>query len=342
MIKFQCKHCGQKIKIHEVHSGKKGKCPKCKTIVVVPEINDDISLKPRDSDTDNLQYVQQPSEPELRLKRDSPPQTRFDGLSADGLNVTNESLLKPEIKEKPPKRKLPWILDIFLYPTSTSGLINLGIFWILPILFGFIQRLLPICYIQLLAFIATLVVAAYMYYYFMECIRDSATGEIRAPENIANMPDMSEAVWQLMEIVACVIIFWGPIAAYLIYKIFWQPTGAGFVYDPTTDAIFWLLLGYGIFFFPIGLLALAMFNSTSAFNPLLWIASIFSTFLQYCCLVLFFCVLGWLVLRIVYSFPQSRFFAYLFGAAFIYLAMVASHLLGRFYYLNSEKLNWEV
>ncbi len=92
MIRFNCKNCGQKISVPEVHAGKKGKCPKCKTIVVVPEINDDISLKPRDSDTDSLQYVQQPSEPELRLKRETSTQTRFDGLSADGLNVTNESL----------------------------------------------------------------------------------------------------------------------------------------------------------------------------------------------------------------------------------------------------------
>lgn len=339
MLKFNCKNCGQKISVPEVHAGKKGKCPKCKTIVVVPGINDDISLKPQDSDTDNLQYVQQPPEPELRLKKDFPTQTRFDGLSADGLNVTNESLLKPEIKEKPPERKLPWILDIFLYPTSMSGLINLGIFWILPILLQFIATLLPI---PIVWFLVWLVIIAYMYYYFMECIRDSAKGGIRAPENIGSMPSMGEAFSQLMEIVASVVIFWGPVGAYLMYKIFWQSSGANSTYDPKTDMIFWLVLGYGIFFFPMGLLALAMFNSSSAFNPFLWIASIFSTLFQYCCLVLFFCVLGWLVSRVVASFPQSRFFAYLFGAAFIYLAMVAAHLLGRFYYLNSKKFNWEV
>ncbi|MHC4159773.1 MAG: hypothetical protein ACYSSO_11925, partial [Planctomycetota bacterium] len=134
MIKFHCRNCGQGISVSEVHAGKKGKCPKCKTIVVVPEINDDISLRPQDSDTDSLQYVQQPPEPELRLKSDTSTQKRFDGLSADGLSVTNEPLLKPEIKEQPPERKLPWILDVFLYPTSMSGLINLMIFWILPIL----------------------------------------------------------------------------------------------------------------------------------------------------------------------------------------------------------------
>lgn len=203
--------------------------------------------------------------------------------------------------------------------------------------------MLPICFIRIICAIANFVVAAYMYYYLMECIRDSAQGGIRAPENIGSMPeDIGDAISQAMEIAASVVIFWGPVGAYLMYKILWQSTGPGSEYNPRTDAIFWLLLGYGIFFFPMGLLALAMFNSTSAFNPFLWIASIFSTFFQYCGLVLLFCVLGWLVSRVVSSFQQSLFTAFLSGAAFIYLAMVAAHLLGRFYYLNSKKLNWEV
>ena len=240
-----------------------------------------------------------------------------------------------------PERKLPWIIDVFLYPTSMSGLINLGIFWLLPILLGFMQ-ILPIPFIGIFAFIAYIIVAGYMYYFFMECIRDSASGGIRAPENMGSMPDMGDAVTQVMEIVASVVIFWGPLGGYLMYKIFWQSAGTNSLYNPTTDTVFWLLLGYGIFFFPIGLLALAMFDSSSAFNPFLWITSILSTFFQYCSLVLFFCVLGWLVSRVVSSFQQSLFFSYLFGAAFIYLAMVAAHLLGRFYYRNAEKLNWEV
>ncbi|MHC4212062.1 MAG: hypothetical protein ACYSWP_01690 [Planctomycetota bacterium] len=226
----------------------------------------------------------------------------------------------------PPVRELPWFLDIFLYPTSTSGLINLGIFWILPIVLSLIARILPI---PIVWGLIGLIIVAYMYYYFMECIRDSAKGGIRAPENIGEFPDMSDVVSQAMEIVACAVIFWGPVVFY-------------FTFTQKEDTIFWLLLGYGVFFFPMGLLALAMFNSTSAFNPLVWIGSIFSTFFQYTGLVLFFCTLVWLMGKIVSSFGQSRLFAYLFAAAFIYLTMVMVHLLGRFYYMNAKKLNWEV
>ena len=342
MIKFHCKNCGQKISVPEIHAGKKGKCPKCKKLVIVPKIKNADSMNEQKNLSAAKPHDSTLPSSDLQLKKEPTGQTdKPSKLFANGFDATlhREQITKMDEFEKPPVRKLLWILDIFLYPTSMSGLINLGIFWILPILLGFIEKILPIPFIW---GIASLIVAGYMYYFFMECIRDSASGGIRAPENIGRMPDMGDAVTQVMEIVASVVIFWGPLGVYLMYKIFWQSTGANSAYDPKTDVIFWLLLGYGIFFFPMGLLALAMFNSTSAFNPLLWITSIFSTFFQYCGLVLLFCVLCWLVSRVIASFQQPLFSSYLFRAAFIYLAMVAAHLLGRFYYLNSKKLNWEV
>ncbi len=346
MIKFSCKNCGQNISVPDVHAGKKGKCPKCKTIVIVPQVKS--AADEHKNLVSGKQLDSSSSASNFQLKKEPPSQTggAYKVFANDLDTMRNqERITKMPEDEKPQERKLPWILDIFLYPTSTSGLINLGIFWILPILLGFTGRILPILFIwgiQLILGLAGLVVAGYMYYYFMECIRDSASGGIRAPENIGSMPDMGDVVTQVMEIIASVVIFWGPLGAYLMYKIFFQSTEATSYYEPTTDMVFWLLLGYGIFFFPMGLLALAMFGSSSAFNPFLWIVSIFSAFFQYCSLVLFFCVLVWLFSRVASFLQQSLLFSYLFGAAFIYLAMVASHLLGRFYYLNSKKLNWDV
>ena len=45
MIKFHCKNCGKKISVPEKHAGKKGKCPKCKNIVVVPKAEKIVSFK---------------------------------------------------------------------------------------------------------------------------------------------------------------------------------------------------------------------------------------------------------------------------------------------------------
>jgi len=345
MIKFHCKNCGQKISVPETHTGKKGKCPKCKSIVVVPKIKAADSLNDQINPPDEKQQNASSPVPDLQLEKGPPGQTgKTNKVFANGFGVTqyDEKFIKIDQPEKPPVRKVHWILDIFLYPTSMSGLINFGIFCLLPVLIRVFVMLLPGRIAWLLGLLVGLVVTAYMYYYFMECIRDSAKGGIRAPENIGNFPDMSDAFSQYMEIVACAVIFWLPLAAYSMYKIFWQLNVAN--YDPRTDAIFWLLLGYGIFFFPIGLLALVMFRSSAAFNPFLWIMSILRTFFQYCslALVLFFCALGWLASIIVYYFQGSLFFAFIFNAVFVYLAMVGAHLLGHFYYLNSKKLNWEV
>lgn len=329
MIKFHCKSCDQRISVPETHAGKKGRCPMCKNIVVVPKIKAADSLNDqRDIPAGKQQNSSRPVS-DLQLEKEPPDQTgKTNKVFANGFEVTqyDEKFIKIDQPEKPPVRKLPWLLDIFLYPTSISGLINLGIFWLLPILLGIIARLLPIRFIWI---IVGFVIGGYIFYYFIECIRDSALGGIRAPENIGNLPDMGDAVSQFMEIIASAVIFWGPVGFY-------------FIFTRKTDTIYWLLLGYGIFFFPMGLLALAMFRSSAAFNPFLWIMSILSTFFQYCSLVLFFCVLGWLASMIVSYFQGALLFAYLLNAAFIYLVMVGAHLLGRFYYLNSKKLNWEV
>jgi hypothetical protein len=90
------------------------------------------------------------------------------------------------------------------------------------------------------------------------------------------------------------------------------------------------------------LLAIVMFDSSSAYNPLLWAASICRTFFQYSGLVILFCLLAWLLSKIVTSFHETLLAPYLFNAVFIYLLMIEAHLLGRFYFKNSEKLNWEV
>ena len=40
MIRFYCK-CGQKIKVDDVHAGKKGRCPKCKGVVLIPHSSEE-------------------------------------------------------------------------------------------------------------------------------------------------------------------------------------------------------------------------------------------------------------------------------------------------------------
>lgn len=38
IIKFRCENCGQKFSVHKNNAGKRGKCPKCKNIIVIPKV----------------------------------------------------------------------------------------------------------------------------------------------------------------------------------------------------------------------------------------------------------------------------------------------------------------
>jgi DNA-directed RNA polymerase subunit RPC12/RpoP len=44
MIKFRCENCNQKLSIQDQHSGKQVKCPKCSSVVVVPDNSDKIKF----------------------------------------------------------------------------------------------------------------------------------------------------------------------------------------------------------------------------------------------------------------------------------------------------------
>ncbi|MHC4560102.1 MAG: hypothetical protein ACYS80_22680, partial [Planctomycetota bacterium] len=52
VIKFRCEHCGQKFSVHKNNAGKKGKCPKCKKIIVIPKVQ---THKPLTNKTDSAE-----------------------------------------------------------------------------------------------------------------------------------------------------------------------------------------------------------------------------------------------------------------------------------------------
>jgi len=151
---------------------------------------------------------------------------------------------------------------------------------------------------------------------------------------MATTPGIGEMAWQLIRIVGCLAFFFLPT---LIY----------FIHTKRTDTFFWFLFSYGVFFFPMGLLAVIMFDSFSGLNPILFIGSIFSTFFPYFGLVLFYYALSSvLVVAIILLqreiLPQSQILLFVFKVINIYLLLIAAHLLGRFYWRYQEKLNWEV
>lgn len=340
MIKFRCKNCGQKIAVPEIHAGKKGKCPRCKNIVVIPNVPAEQVNPPTSQNGVNSAKVDRQKSPfnpaflDIPPAAETPPPSEY-GDSGTASEIEKELMAGTAESEPVGERKLPWIIDIFLYPTSQAGLTYLAIFVGVPLAIRFIKLSLGTfgLAIALPSLIINILVGLGMCWYFAECVRDSACGRTRAPEAFSTA-DISEMFSQSLYLAACYLLFAGPAGFY-------------FVYTQKTDAIFWLLLAYGAFFFPMALLAVVMFNSSSAFNPLLLIISIFKTLFPYSGLVAFLTALV-LVARFIPTVqPDTNKWAVLAldcisSSIFIYVALVVAHLLGRFYWRYQNKLNWEV
>ncbi|MHC4430753.1 MAG: hypothetical protein ACYTBS_02825 [Planctomycetota bacterium] len=328
LVSFLCENCGEKISAVHTRAGKEGKCPKCRQTLVVPASH-------------NLTLLDVAEQYKLQDRPTSRP-----SASEDIVEEQQNEESADEEDESAAGRKLPWLVDIFLYPTSASGMIHLAIFTIVPLLIAIVGTL-PYSLgpgarygfsrsFGLIGLIVTIAFALYLCWFLTECIRDSAKGGMRAPEAFATA-DLGEMWSQAQYIIGCYLIFAGPAG---FYRLFTQ----------RTDIVFWLLLAYGVLFLPMGLLACVMFDSIHGLNPVLLIASILSTIVQYCGLVL---LIGGVIviLRVMTSVEidqeqRSSIIGLLLNsvcyALSLYAAFIVSHVLGRFYWRYQDKLNWEV
>jgi len=366
IVDFHCESCGQKISVPRIHAGKKARCPNCKNVVVVPAQSQasaesagtvrfkcsmcDREIEEAETSRGKLVecpqcgcYVAVPSEKMPAPEAGDSVQPGDEGHTSDEhFEQMQRGKGETTVQEPVVERKLPWIFDIFLYPGSKAGLTTLAIIIVIPLLISIIVRwlgdftrqfppmLVLLVIVAIIGFLVKLVLYLYLYWYFCECIRDSAAGGIRAPETLANTPGLGDLLWQGLRTVGCLFVFAGP--ALIYYR-----------YAKQTDVIFWALLGYAVFFLPMGLLAVIMFDSLlSGLNPSMLIGSILSTLLPYCAMTVVFGFAGFLIAE---KAPETRgalVLDFIFHCLGVYLAMVAAHLLGWFYHRYEQELNWEV
>lgn len=316
MIEFKCAGCGRNIRVASEHAGKKGRCPDCHTVVTVPQ-PDLIPLEkpvPRPHDPDEDELAARCAIPHSKAKR------------------AEDS---PEYKSL---RRFPWFIDILLYPFSISGVANLCIFWFVPILLSIIPA---IGLIGLLLIIVRVIVAGYMYYYLLDCIRDSATGGVRAPENVGSQPGVSDAFDAIKQVIASFVVFWGPFFAWLLYVLWHNLNTKVGTISPTGSPVFWGTLSYAVLFFPAGVLAVAMMDFTDAIKPWIWARAIFSAFWEYMGLVIGCSALSALIYLTIMLSQTAAVLGLLARGVDICLLMILAHLIGRFYYRNSQKLGWD-
>ena len=337
-FRLTCAHCGHKISVPLIYAGKRIKCPKCNDILVVPKAG-----------------IAAPSANQGGLK-DSKSETKYAGfdhalfdipqedstvnqlsiqgaLSEKDLEELHKPVEKTISEEAEPfgARGLPWIIDIFLYPLSFWGLVNIGIFVGVTSFLAEVEKILPDvlgCLFWLLTLFIKVVAYLFIYWYFAECVRNSAEGGLRAPNVRGDVPGLWDMLLQLINIVGCLLVFFMPFVFYVLIA-------------KRLDVIFWLLLIYGVFFFPMGLLGIVVLDSIVGLSPRLLYHSISKSFFQYCGLVLVF-VAGALLIGVLgQKVGESGYLAFIVRCAGVYIVFVAGHLLGRFYWRNQEKLNWE-
>jgi len=333
-IRFYCNNCGYKSTVSEGYAGKTIRCPKCYYIISIPKIKSTGTTG--QSSPGKPKTPSQSSDYDLTLLDISEKekiQNQQTSISEEAAEYEQE--LEEDSQEEielVDERRLPWLIDIFLYPFSVPGLKSLAIFIGAPLLINILGTILPIqlsCLFGLVTIVINIFIFFYIYWYFVECVRDSADGGVRAPEGLGATPGFMGMFWQTVNVIGCLAIFLTPFVLYMLFA-------------KRADIIFWLLLISAVFLLPMGLLAVIMFDSAIGLNPRLLVRSISSTFVPYCGLVLLFVTPVVVIGMLHAEVRESQLWSFIIRSVVTYLVLVGAHILGRFYWRYQEKLNWEV
>jgi DNA-directed RNA polymerase subunit RPC12/RpoP len=333
MIEFYCENCGQKISAPDILVGELRQCPRCKNKVVIPDAQTaessekpdvpngpQVSLKYSDYELTLLNVHEQNEIKNIVAEQDK-----------DSEETANEND-EPKEVQYVEQRKLPWLMDVFLYPLSLSGLKHLAIFIGVPALMVALSYIIPAVLEYIFTFLYTVVnllVFIYLFWYCAECIRDSADGWVRAPEGMGTLPDLPDMLSQMAHTIGCFFFFLMPTVLYILFV-------------RRVDVIAWLLVIAAIFFYPISFLSIVLHDSVSGLNPSILLRSIRNTFWPYTGLVLLFVLFAGMIGLFFLELKSSIFCGFIFLLVVCYAAFILAHLTGRFYWRYKEKLKWDL
>ncbi|MFC1764121.1 hypothetical protein ACFL6U_18855 [Planctomycetota bacterium] len=304
-MKFQCPYCSQRLSVRDNVAHRRVACPKCKrTLKIPPPVSSAEALENAED--------QKPVDPTLSNRE------------------ILESLKMDKAPEHSGQRDLPWAVDILLYPFSGSGVVFLLV--TMAIIFGMIlgQRLIPALARPGRLFPLPLAFLLYIIWYLADCIDDSAQGGIRAPNAFARDLDFKEAGSRVVYLIAAGVVTLLPAILYAMFT-------------HRIDWIFGALAAWAVVFFPMGLLAMAVMDSSDAVNPFYLLLYILRVFLPYCgLLIVELLVIGFVIFLVwVADLPNASSWGIaIFIMFLIYGALVMGHLLGRFFWRYKDRLDW--
>jgi len=225
----------------------------------------------------------------------------------------------------------------FIFPFQEDGLFVLIAGAVFYSLLAFASRFL--FFIGLAVMVG---LTGYMVAYLQSIITTSALGRNRVPgwPDFSDYTDLFGPFWQSL---CTVIVSFGP-ALGLSFALF------HYEFTLRTNPppwIAWALLpavAWGCIYYPMGFLAVTMFDSIGALNPLVIIPSIFRIFWAYSLAVLLCAIIymanrfGALLLATVLPLPIVTTLIIQFIS--LYLAMVTARLLGLLYWTKKSELGW--
>jgi len=321
MIRLNCPACGHGLQVKEAHAGKRGRCPKCNQVVVVPTPPPSHQTAPPSED-ETVTF----REGEMHLK-ERPPDGPRPEAAPPAWTVPEPAAPTPA--EPKGLRKHPWPLDVLLYPTSVSGLVNIVIFTGLLLLGGPVGGRIRVPYMGILILIGLIIILAYAVYYLTDCVRDSAGGGTRAVDNLTSTPGLIDILVQVGDVLVAILGLGLPAWAYGLVQ--WR-----------IDPVFWAMVGCAGFCLPMALLSVILFDSLSGLNPRYWLISIGRAFIPYVGLVL---ALTSIIALMVWvgRIMERTAIGFVFSALLnLYVYMIAAHILGRFYFRYEKKIGWGI
>jgi hypothetical protein len=236
-------------------------------------------------------------------------------------------------KEEEQKRPLRWYWPV-LFPLNGMGLGLIGMFVALRLflwLLIFASSCVPFAGLGLMFVFSILsfLVQVCACWYACLCVQMAAEGQTRLPDTLQHDEGgfwdmLKQMLWVLGAILFCFL-----------------PAILYFQHYKKTDELFWNIIAAGCFFMPMTLLSAILHDSVGGLNPFLIVISIFRVLPKYLLLVLAVSIPFGLSAGIAVCSRQLGIGFALPGQVMsLYFAFVGMAILGRFYYVNEERLNW--
>jgi len=186
-------------------------------------------------------------------------------------------------------------------------------------------------------FVVGVIVGAYVLAYMLKVAAESAAGEEDPPDwpDLTNLWD--DLVRPLFLVMSVLVISALPLLVCLIDWLREFPYG-----DPIEPWVVWACAAWGVLYFPMGFLAVAMFSTGDGLNPILVIKSIAKVLLPYLVVVVLLagCVLAEVFAQSHFVLPLPFLAPAMAGAFSLYFLMVEMRILGLIYHCYSRRLGW--